>query len=80
MHTTLNDTHNETQPTLQQLLRECPLSGAAPVEIHGATALGCAPEDEFLFQGYKYVLDAARDVLVREDIQRWIQARRRTLN
>lgn len=75
MHTTSTN----VQPTLQQLLRECPLSGAAPVEIHGARALGCDPNDDFLFQGFKYVLDASRDVLVREDIHRWILARR-TLN
>ncbi|MBA5690476.1 hypothetical protein [Rugamonas apoptosis] len=72
MHTTLTN----PLPSLQQLLRECPLSGAAPVEIHGARALGCNPNDDFLFQGFKYVLDANRDVLVREDIHRWIQARR----
>ncbi|MES2116706.1 MAG: hypothetical protein V4578_16215 [Pseudomonadota bacterium] len=76
MHTT----SSTTLPTLQQLLRECPLSGAAPVEIHGARALGCSPNDDFLFQGFKYVLDTNRDVLVREDIHRWILARRRTLN
>lgn len=76
MHTTSSN----AQPSLQQLLRECPLSGAAPVEIHGARALGCDPNDDFLFQGFKYVLDASRDVLVREDIHRWILARRRTLN
>lgn len=76
MHTT----HHNPQASLQQLLQECPLPGTAPVEIHGARALGCRPEDPFMFQGFRYVLDVARDVLVREDIQSWLSTHRKTLN
>ena len=63
-------------PSLQQLLQECPLPGKAPLEIHGASALGYEPGDNYLFQGYRYVLDAARDVLVREDVDSWIVSHR----
>jgi hypothetical protein len=64
------------QPTRQQLLRECPLPGTAPFEIHGARDLVVEPADDYLFQGFRYVLDVARDVLIREDVNSWIGARR----
>jgi hypothetical protein len=67
---------HDTQAMLQ-LLRECPLPGMAPLEIHGAKALGYEPQDDYLFQGHKYVLDAERDVLVREDVNSWIISRRK---
>jgi hypothetical protein len=60
------------QSTRQQLLQNCPLSGAAPFEIHGARDRGCQPADDYLFQGFRYVLDVARDVLIREDVHTWI--------
>ncbi|WP_295998761.1 hypothetical protein [Rugamonas sp.] len=60
-----------------QLLSECPLPGMAPLEIHGAKALGYAPQEDYLFHGHKYVLDAERDVLVREDVYSWIISRRK---
>lgn len=68
----MQTTTYDTQPTLQRLLRECPLPGTAPLEIHGASAFGNLPDEEFLFQGFRYVLDAARDVLVREDVYAWL--------
>ncbi|WGG52420.1 hypothetical protein [Rugamonas sp. DEMB1] len=49
------------------------------MEIHGASALGYEPGDNYLFQGYRYVLDAARDVLVREDVDSWIISHRKII-
>ncbi len=63
-------------PTQQQLLQECPLPGAAPFEIHGARDRGCHPAEDYLFHGFRYVLDVARDVLIREDVNTWIAAQR----
>ncbi len=64
--------HSEATSPHRQLLQECPLSGDAPFEIHGASARGCQPKDDYLFQGFRYVLDEDRDVLVREDVRRWM--------
>lgn len=67
-------------PSLQQLLRDCPLPGSTPLEIHGARALGFLLNDEYLFHGARYVLDPARDVLVREDVRTWLALRQAQLN
>ncbi len=64
------------QPIQQQLLQNCPLPGSAPFEIHGARDRGCEPADDYLFQGFRYVVDAARDVLIREDVKTWIASQR----
>lgn len=64
--------HSETPSPAHQLLQDCPLSGDAPFEIHGARARGCQPKDDYLYQGFRYVLDEDRDVLVREDVRRWM--------
>lgn len=48
-------------------------------EIHGASALGYEPGDNYLFQGRHYVLDAERDVLVREDVDSWIVSHRKKI-
>ncbi len=66
--------HSEASSPNRQLLQECPLSADAPFEIHGASARGCQPKDDYLFQGFRYVLDEDRDVLVREDVRRWMVA------
>jgi hypothetical protein len=54
------------------ILQHCPLPAAVPFEIHGGRNRGCAPGDDYLFQGYRYLYDADRDVLVREDVSQWI--------
>ena len=56
------------------------MPATAPFEIHGARARGCEPEEDYLFQGFRYVLDVTRDVLVREDVSSWIVSRKRKLN
>ncbi|CAN5162709.1 hypothetical protein BH11PSE11_BH11PSE11_17830 [soil metagenome] len=61
-------------PTVQQLLRECPLPADAPFEIHGARDRGCAPGGDYLFQGFRYIQNQGRDVLIREDVNTWIVA------
>lgn len=42
----------------------------APLEIHGARTLGYGVGDDCRLLGFRYVLDVARDVLVREDVNR----------
>lgn len=54
-------------PSLRHLLEDCLLPGSAPFEIHGAASRGAQPNDDYRFQGFRYVLDVTRDVLVRED-------------
>ena len=41
---------------------------SAPFEIYGAHDRGCQPGDDYLYQGFRYVHDLTRDVLVREDV------------
>lgn len=69
---------HDLQLTRQQLLQACPLPATAPFEIHGARDRGCQPADDYLFQGFRYVLDVARDVLVREDVFTWIMSQQNT--
>lgn len=76
----MQTTQHDVLPTQQQLLQECPLPGTAPFEIHGAIARGCLPKDDYLFQGFRYVVDVERDVLVREDVNAWIVSRTKKLN
>ena len=59
-------------PTRKQLLLECPLPATAPFEIHGARDRGCLPGSDYLFQGFRYIQNISRDVLVREDVNTWI--------
>ena len=56
------------------ILQHCPLPATMPFEIHGGRSRGCKPGDDYLFQGYRYLYDADRDVLVREDVSQWIAA------
>lgn len=66
-------------PTLfdhRTILQDCPLPAIVPLEIHGGRDRGCTPGDDYLFQGYRYLYDADRDVLVREDVKRWIASHR----
>ena len=56
------------QGTPHHLLRDCPLPATAPFEIHGARDRGCLPGGDYLYQGYRYVQDVVRDVLIREDV------------
>ena len=65
-----------SQPTMKQLLQKCPLPTTAPFEIHGARARGCQPGGDYLFQGFRYIHNNSRDVLVREDVNSWIAAHR----
>jgi hypothetical protein len=44
-------------------------SAEAPLEIYGATDRGCSPGEDYLYQGFRYVRDPERDVLIREDLQ-----------
>lgn len=62
-------------PSRLQLLRDCPLPGKAPFEIHGARDRGCASGGDYLFQGFRYVPSVRRDVLVREDVNTWLAKR-----
>ncbi|MES2300201.1 MAG: hypothetical protein V4582_24420 [Pseudomonadota bacterium] len=55
---------------LRHILHSFSGPASAPEEIYGARALGCQPGDDYLYRGYRYVQDAARDVLVREDMRR----------
>jgi hypothetical protein len=55
---------------LRHFLHTFSTARSAPEEIYGARALGCKPGDDYLYQGCRYVHDAARDVLVREDMPR----------
>lgn len=55
-------------------LYACPLPGTAPFEIHGGRDRGCMPGDVYLFQGHRYLYDASRDVLIREDVCTWMTA------
>jgi hypothetical protein len=57
----------------RQLLQACPLSTKAPFEIYGARNRGCRPGDIYLYQGFKYLQNTGRDVLIREDVDRWIK-------
>ena len=57
-------------------LQHCPLPAIVPLEIHGGRDRGCSPGDDYLFQGYRYLYDVDRDVLVREDVKDWIAAHR----
>ena len=43
-------------------------TASAPFEIYGAHDRGCQPGDDYLYQGFRYVHDLTRDVLVREDV------------
>ena len=56
----------------QHNLQTCSLPASAPFEIHGGRDRGCLPGDDYLFQGYRYLYDVSRDVLVREDVNMWI--------
>jgi hypothetical protein len=58
--------------TRLHLLQECPLPASAPFEIHGARDRGCLPGSDYLYQGYRYVQDMVRDVLIREDVYSWL--------
>lgn len=53
---------------LRQFLQACSEPQLAPNEIYGAHDLGCKPGDDYFYQGYRYVQDLARDVLVRADM------------
>ncbi|MES2298873.1 MAG: hypothetical protein V4582_17645 [Pseudomonadota bacterium] len=70
----MQSAQHQVQPSRLQLLQECPLPSSAPYEIHGAHDLLGGPGEDYLFQGFRYVLDAARDVLIREDVDSWIGA------
>jgi hypothetical protein len=59
--------------TERHLLQACPLSAKAPFEIYGAKSRGCRPGDTYLYQGFRYVQNTGRDVLIREDVDRWIR-------
>jgi hypothetical protein len=67
------------QSTVQRaqlhLLQDCPLPATAPFEIHGARDRGCLPGGDYLYQGYRYVQDVVRDVLIREDVYTWLATR-----
>ncbi|MGZ3238897.1 MAG: hypothetical protein ACXWJK_00735 [Burkholderiaceae bacterium] len=67
------------QSTVQRaqlhLLQDCPLPATAPFEIHGARDRGCLPGSDYLYQGYRYVQDVVRDVLIREDVYTWLATR-----
>ena len=65
-----------TPSTRQYLLQDCPLAATAPFEIHGARDRGCLPGGDYLFQGFRYVQDVVRDVLIREDVNNWLAAKR----
>ena len=56
-------------------LQDCPLPASAPFEIHGALDRGCQPGSDYLFQGYRYVQDVVRDVLIREDVYSWLASK-----
>lgn len=58
-----------------RLLRDCPLPATAPFEIHGALDRGCLPGGDYLFQGFRYVQDVVRDVLIREDVYSWLASK-----
>ncbi len=54
------------------ILQKCPLPATVPFEIHGGRSRGCSPGEDYLFHGFRYLYDAARDVLVREDVSQWL--------
>ena len=58
------------------ILQHCPLPAIVPLEIHGGRSRGCIQGSDYLYQGYRYLYDADRDVLVREDVKHWIAAQR----
>jgi hypothetical protein len=62
-------THTSFSTNLRQFLQAFARPGAAPDEIHGAGECGYEPGDDYHYQGWRYVYDQARDVLVREDMQ-----------
>jgi hypothetical protein len=64
------------QDTQLHRLHDCPLPATAPFEIHGARDRGCLPGSDYLYQGYRYVQDVVRDVLIREDVYTWLAAQR----
>jgi hypothetical protein len=66
---------SSTQRTQLHLLQECPLPATAPFEIHGARDRGCLPDGDYLYQGYRYIQDVLRDVLIREDVYTWLASR-----
>ncbi len=68
--------HAETSTLLDHpvTLEHCPLSAIVPLEIHGGRSRGCSPGDDYLYLGFRYLYDAERDVLVREDVQQWLAA------
>jgi hypothetical protein len=72
----MQTTTHQIRPSRQVLLQECPLPGSAPFEIYGATARACEASEDYLFQGFRYLLDAERDVFVREDVNAWIASRK----
>ncbi len=53
---------------LRQFLLGLSRPDSAPFEIYGARDRGCRPGDDYRYQGFRYVQDPARDVLVREDV------------
>jgi hypothetical protein len=57
-------------------LQDCPLPAIVPLEIHGGRSRGCSPGDDYLYRGFRYLYDAERDVLIREDVQYWITTQR----
>ena len=58
-------------------LQRCPLPATVPFEIHGGRSRGCClPGEDYLFQGFRYLYDAERDVLVREDVSQWLATQR----
>ena len=56
----------------QTILQQCPLPTTVPFEIHGGRSRGCSPGEDYLFHGFRYLYDADRDVLVREDVSQWL--------
>jgi hypothetical protein len=71
----MNPVQSIAQDTHLHLLQDCPLPATAPFEIHGARDRGCLPGGDYLYQGYRYVQDVVRDVLIREDVYTWLASR-----
>lgn len=54
--------------SLRRILLAYARPPSAPDVIYGARDRGCLPGDDYLYQGFRYVQDAAHDALVREDM------------
>jgi len=75
----MDQAHPIMHDTQRELLQACPLSAKAPFEIYGAKSRGCRPGDLYLYQGFRYVQNTSRDVLIREDVDQWIKTQQQTL-